>query len=72
MSEHSCCYKCPKRAAGCGVGCPDWEEERAERRRKYKEPDPDKIYAAYAGGMCRKIAHLKYLHRNEKKGWRDK
>lgn len=68
MSEHSCCYKCPRRTAGCGVGCPDWEDERAERRRKYKKPNPDKIYMGYFYAQHNKIVHQNHLHRNEKKG----
>ena len=66
MSEHSCCYKCPKRAAGCGVGCSDFEKERAKRRAK--KPDPNKIYAGYRHEQHLKIARCVHHHRSAKIG----
>ncbi len=30
------CHKCPRRVAGCAIGCPDWDKYVKERDENYK------------------------------------
>ena len=62
------CFHCPRRAAGCAVGCPDFAKERAEKMKEYERRKRNAMVHEYV-----RDEKTKYLRGTYKsKGWKRK